>query len=77
MINRAFKNIGLAETTTSNSILQINISGKTTDIGPPIGQPSTCFNNFAVTKNTCSFVNLNKSFLNIDFLHKGSILSTM
>ena len=53
-------NIGLAGTMTSDSILHINISEKTTDIGPPIGQPSTCFNNFSVTENTHTFVNLNK-----------------
>ena len=54
---------------TSNSILRINISENTTDIGPPIGLPSTYFNNFPVTENTNPFVNLNKSFLNIDDLH--------
>ena len=58
---------------TSNSILNINIFENATDIGPPIGQPSNCFNNFSVTENTHPFANLNKSFLNVDFLHKGSI----
>ena len=52
--------------------LHINISENTTDIGPPIGQPLACFNNFSVTENTHLFVNL-KVFLNIDFLHNGSI----
>ena len=42
--------------------LHINISENTTDIGPPIGQPLACFNNFSVTENTHLFVNLNKSF---------------
>ena len=54
-------------------ILHINVSENTTDIGPPMGQPLACFNNFSVTENTHPFVNLNKSFLNIDFLHNGSI----
>ena len=54
-------------------ILHINVSENTTDIGSPIGQPLACFNNSSVTENTHPFVNLNKSFLNIDFLHNGSI----
>ena len=45
--------IGLAGTTTSNSILHTNILEKTIDIGATnIWQPSTCFNNFSVTENT-------------------------
>ena len=62
---------------TSNSILRINTSEKTTDIGPAIGQPSTCFNNFLVTENTHPFVNLNDFFLNIGFAQRFNFFSNI
>ena len=49
----------------------MNISQKTTDIGPPIWQPSIRFNNFPMAENTHPFINLRKSFCKIDFFHKG------
>ena len=62
-------------TATSNSILQIYIYilEKTIDIGPLIEQLWTCFNNFPLTENTHAFVNVEKTFINGDFLHKDSI----
>ena len=68
----------MAGTTTSHSILHINTSAKTTDIGPPIGQISTWLNNFSVTKNTHLFANLNKSFLKLNFFsHTVSVYNVI
>ena len=66
-------------TATSNSILHthiyiyIYILEKTIDIGTLIEQLWTCFNNFPLTENTHAFVNVEKTFINGDFLHKDSI----
>ena len=60
-------------TATSNSILHVYMSEKTIDIGPLIGQSWTCFNNFSLTENTHAFANVEKTFINRDFLHKDSI----
>ena len=58
----------LLGTTTSNVILHMLISEKTTDIGPCIRQPSVCFINYPLREKTLSFVNLSKNFFKIYFL---------
>ena len=62
--------VGIA---TSNSILHVYMSEKKIDIDPHIGQVWTCFNNFPLTENTHPFLNIERSFINGDFLHKDSI----
>ena len=51
----------------SSSILETQISEKTTEMGLPIGQPSICFMSLLLTENTQTLVNFNSNFLNIDF----------
>ena len=53
------------------------MSEKTTDTGPPIGNPSICFIKREFTEKTHSFVNFTNNFLKTDLLQKGLInLST-
>ena len=54
-----------------SSILET--SEKTTEMGPPVGQPSICFMSLLLIENTHSLVNFNSNFLNIDFLQKDLI----
>ena len=49
------------------------MSAKTTDMGPPIGQPSIRLINQLLTKKVHSFVDFINNFLKIDFLLIGSI----
>ena len=51
------------------------ISEKTTNIGPPIEQPSIYFDNVLFTVNKHSFVNLPESFFKKRFTQKVRFLS--
>ena len=62
--------MGLAGTIASSFILDINMSEKITDTGPPIGHPSICFIKWKITEKTHSFVNFT-NFLKIVFLQNS------
>ena len=61
--------------TTSNSILHMFISEKTTNTGPLIEQLSICFDNIPFTVNKHSFVNLTESFFKKRSAQKVRFLS--
>ena len=63
--------IGLNSFATPSSNGHMEMSEKTTDMGPLIGKTLICLIKRLLAEKIDSFVNFFNSFLNIDFLHKG------